>query len=169
MSPKAGSSTAFIFVTLLIKLGAIALLAGFIARFGQFRRLLLIEQRSPRQKLLFAAFLGVPFMLAVLARLLGRSPQGLGYQGADLSLEVTVLAGLLGGTIVGLVVGMMVSLPAVLGHEILAAPMAVLYAVVAGTVRWLCPDKEEVWKFSPFIDLSLYRSIRQRFKHPALD
>jgi two-component system, LytTR family, sensor kinase len=168
MSPKAGSSTAFIFVTLLIKLGAIALLAGFIARFGQFRRLLFIEQRSPRQKLLFAAFLGVPFMLAVLARLLGRS-QGAGYQGADLSLEVTVLAGLLGGTIVGLVVGMMVSLPAVLGHEILAAPMAVLYAVVAGTVRWLCPDKEEVWKFSPFIDLSLYRSIRQRFKHPALD
>lgn len=168
MSPKAGSSTAFIFVTLLIKLGAIALLAGFIARFGQFRRLLFVEQRSPRQKLLFAAFLGVPFMLAVLARLLGRS-QGAGYQGADLSLEVTVLAGLLGGTIVGLVVGMMVSLPAVLGHEILAAPMAVLYAVVAGTVRWLCPDKEEVWKFSPFIDLSLYRSIRQRFKHPALD
>ncbi len=168
MSPKAGSSTAFIFVTLLIKLGAIALLAGFIARFGQFRRLLFIEQRSPRQKLLLAAFLGVPFMLAVLARLLGRS-QGAGYQGADLSLEVTVLAGLLGGTIVGLVVGMMVSLPAVLGHEILAAPMAVLYAVVAGTVRWLCPDKEEVWKFSPFIDLSLYRSIKQRFKHPALD
>jgi two-component system LytT family sensor kinase len=166
MNPKA--SSAFILVTLLIKLGAIALLAGFIARFGQFRRLLFIEQRTPRQKLLFAAFLGVPFMLAVLARLLGRS-QGAGYQGADLSLEVTVLAGLLGGTIVGLVVGMMVSLPAVLGHEILAAPMAVLYAVVAGTARWLCPDKEEVWKFSPFIDLSLYRSIRQRFKHPALD
>ena len=31
------------------------------------------------------------------------------------------------------------------------------------------PDKEEIWKFSPFIDLSLYRSIKQRFKHPALD
>jgi two-component system LytT family sensor kinase len=154
----------FTLVTLLIKLAVTALLAGFIARFGGFRRLLLIEQRTPRQKLLLAAFLGVPFMLGVLARLLAR------YQGADLNLEVTVVAGLLGGTIVGLVVGMMVSLPAVLmGHEILAAPMAVLYAVVAGSARWVCPNKEEVWKFSPFIDLSLYRSIKQRFKHPALD
>jgi len=80
------------------------------------------------------------------------------------------VAGLLGGTIVGLVVGMMVSLPAVLiGHEILAAPLAVLYAVVAGSARWVCPDKEEVWKFTPFVDLSLYRSIKQRFKHPAMD
>ncbi len=165
MDPNA--STARIFVTLLIKLGVVALLAGFIARFGRFRRLLFIEQRSPRQKLQFAAFLGVPFMLSMLTRLLGHGS----YPGTDLSLEVTVLGGLLGGTIVGLVVGMIVSLPAVLipPHEILAAPMAVLYAVVAGTVRWVCPDKGEVWKFSPFIDLSLYRSIRQRFKHPALD
>src|SRR2546426_8313880 len=29
--------------------------------------------------------------------------------------------------------------------------------------------KEEIWKFSPFIDLSLYRSIKQRFKQPGLD
>jgi two-component system LytT family sensor kinase len=47
--------------------------------------------------------------------------------------------------------------------------MAVFYAVVAGSARWVCPDKEEVWKFSPFVDLSLYRSIKQRFKHPAMD
>ncbi len=153
-----------ILVTLLIKLGLIASLASIIARFSQFKRLIFVEQRTPRQKLLFAAFLGVPFMLGVLARLLAR------YQGADLSLEVTVLSGLLGGTITGLVVGTMVSLPAVLlGKEILATPMAVLYALVAGSARWICPDKEVIWKFSPFIDLSLYRSIKQRFKQPALD
>jgi two-component system LytT family sensor kinase len=164
MNPTLGDSPALILVTLLIKLGFIASLASIIARFGRFRRLIFIEQRGPREKLLFAAFLGVPFMLGVLARLLA------GYQGADLSLEITVLAGLLGGTIVGLVVGMMVSIPAVLiGHEILAAPLAVFYAVVAGSARWVCPDKEEVWKFSPFIDLSLYRSIKRRFQHPAMD
>ncbi len=151
-------------LTLLIKTGVMAVLAGFVARFNPFRRLILVEVRSPRQKLLFAVFLGVPFMLGVLGRCL------LQYQGLDLSLEVTVVSGLMGGTIVGLVVGMMVSLPAVLiKHEILAAPMAVLYAVLAGSARWLCPDKEEIWKFTPFIDLSLYRSIKQRFKHPALD
>ena len=57
-------------VDLLIKLAVMALLAGFIARFGMFRRLLLIEQRGPREKIQFAAFLGLPFMLGVLARLL---------------------------------------------------------------------------------------------------
>jgi len=155
---------ATILVPLLIKLAVIALLAGFIARFGRFRKLIVIEQRSPSEKLEFAVFLGVPFTLGVLARLLA------GYPSTDLSLEVTVVAGLLGGTIASLVVGMMVSLPAFLiGHESLAVPMAVLYAVVAGTARWVCPDKEEIWKFSGFIDLSLYRSIKQRFQHPALD
>lgn len=153
-----------LFVTLLIKLCVIASLASIIARFQSFRRLIFLEERNPKQKLLFAAVMGVPFMLGVMSRLVA------GYQGADLSLEVIVLSGLLGGTIVGLVVGMMVSVPAVLiGHEALAAPMAVLYAVVAGTARWVCPDKEEIWKFSPFIDLSLYRSIKQRFKQPGLD
>jgi two-component system LytT family sensor kinase len=164
MNPITYNPPTFTVVDLLIKLAVIALLAGFVARFGKFRRLLFIEQRGPREKLQFAAFLGVPFMLGVLARLLAHYPI------TDLSLEVTVLAGLLGGTIVGLVVAAMVSLPAVLiGHEILATPMAVLFAVVAGSARWVCPDKEEIWKFSPFIDLSLYRSIKQRFRHPAID
>jgi two-component system LytT family sensor kinase len=164
MSSYVNNSGAAILVALLIKLAVISLLAGFIARFGRFRELIFIERRSPSEKLEFAAFLGIPFTLGVLARLLAHYPS------TDLSLEVTVLAGLLGGTIAGLVVGMMVSMPAVLiGHEILAAPMAVLYAVVAGTARWVCPDKEEIWKFSGFIDLSLYRSIKKRFQHPALD
>lgn len=164
MGPNAASSTAFIFVTLLIKVGVVALLAGFIARFGQFRNLLFIEQRNPRQKLQFAIYLGVPFLLASLTRHLAN------YKGIDVGLEATALAGLLGGTIVGLVVGVIVSLPAALiGHEILALPMAALYSVVAGLARSVCPDKEEIWKFSPFIDLSLYRSIRRRFKHPAMD
>jgi two-component system, LytTR family, sensor kinase len=164
MTQGLGNSPVPIFVILLLKLAVMALLAGFIARFGRFRRLLLVEQRGPHEKLMFAAFLGVPFMLGVLARLLAH------YQATDLNLEVTVVAGLLGGTIGGLVVGMMVSLPAVLiGHEIWAAPLAVLYAVVAGSARWVCPDKEEVWKFTGFVDLSLYRSIKQLFKNPAMN
>ncbi len=157
-------TTTFILVTMLIKLGLIAALASIIARFELFKRLIFVEQRTPRQKLQFAVFLGVPFMLATLTRLVAHFP------GADLSLEATVLAGLLGGTITGLVVGMMVSLPAWLHWgEFLAPLMATLYAVMAGTARWICPDKEAIWKFSPFVDLSLYRSIRQRFRAPVLD
>src|SRR5436309_447991 len=133
MNEAANSSPAIIFVTLLIKVGVMALLAGFIARFGLFRELRMIEKRTPRQKLQFAAFLGIPFMLGVMARLAG-------YRGADLSLEVTVLAGLLGGTIVGLAVGMMVSLPAwLIGHEFVAFLMAVLYACVAALTSQINP------------------------------
>jgi two-component system LytT family sensor kinase len=179
----------FTVVDLLIKLAVMALLAGFIARFSMFRRLLMIEQRGPREKIQLAAFLGLPFMVGVLARLLA------GYPTADLSLEITVVAGLLGGTIVGLAVALIVNLPILMmafwakvlslapalastipafliphfRPELLALPMATLYAVAAGTARWVCPDKEEIWKFSPAFDLSLYRSIRQRFKHPAID
>src|SRR5208282_3175209 len=154
-------------VDLLIKLAVMALLAGFIARFSMFRRLLLIEQRGPREKIQFAAFLGLPFMVGVLARLFAESQ----YPTADLSLEVTVLAGLLGGTIVGLAVALIVNLPILLvalwvaalslfpalaqsapawlipyyRPELLAPLMATLYAVWAGTARWMCPDKEEIW------------------------
>jgi two-component system LytT family sensor kinase len=168
MNPSTYTPLPFTVVDLLIKLAVMALLAGFIARFAMFRRLLVIEQREPREKIEFALFLGLPFMIGVLVRLLE------GYPTTDLSLEVTVLAGLLGGTIVGLLVAVIVNLPTLMfpvGHvEFLALPMAAaLYAVVAGTLRWMCPDKEEIWKFSPFPDLSLYRSIRQRFKHPAID
>ena len=174
MNPYLNSPATAIVMGLLVKLAVIALLAGFIARFGRFRQLIFIEQRSPSEKLEFAVFLGIPFTLGVLARLLAGYPnlaKPIGpFPTTDLSLEVTVLAGLLGGTIASLVVGMMVALPAVLiRHELLAAPMAVLYAVVAGTARWVCPDKEVIWKFSGFIDLSLYRSIKQRFQHPAVD
>lgn len=189
MNPQWQDPQSFRVVDLLIKLAIMALLAGFIARFSMFKRLLLIEQRGPRQKIEFAAFLGLPFMLGVLARLLGNYPT------ADLSLEVTVLGGLLGGTIVGLSVALIVNIPILAvtlwvalftafpgfaqvtpgwlmppARAELAAPfMATLYAVVAGTLRFVCPDKEEIWKFSPDIGLNLYRSIKQRFKHPAID
>jgi len=181
----------FTVVDLLIKLAVMALLAGFIARFSMFRNLLMVEQRGPREKIQFAAFLGLPFMVGVLARLSAQSQ----YPTTDLSLEVTVLAGLLGGIIVGWAVALIVNLPILLAllwvailsvfpalarsapawslpyyrPEFVAPLMAILYAFLAGTARWVCPDKEEIWKFSPSFDLSLYRSIKQRFKHPAFD
>jgi two-component system, LytTR family, sensor kinase len=163
MQPPLIRPTAII-LTLLMKLGVIASLASIIARFGRFKRLIFIEQRTSQEKLEFALLLGVPFALGVLTRVI------LGYQLADLSLEVTALGGLLGGTLVGLAVGFMVGLPAVLiGHEILVIPMLALCALVAGLARRLCPDKEAIWQFSPFIDLSLYRSIKLRFKQSSLD
>ena len=162
--PTSTPSPVLILVTLLIKLGLIASLASIIIRFGTFKELLFIEEKGARQKIQFAAFLGIPFFLGVMARLLA------GYKGADLSLEVTLLAGLLGGGMVGLLVGLMVHLPAFLiGGEWMAIVMLSLYALVGSLVRYVCPDKEEIWKYSPFIELSLYRSIRRRFTNPGMD
>ena len=164
MPTTSSSPTLFLLVTLLIKLGVIASLASIIPRIGTFRNLLFIERRSMREKVLFSTFLGVPFMLGVLARLLAR------YQGADLSLEITFVAGLLGGGVAGLMVGMLVHLPAVLlGGEILALPMLAIYALVGGLVRHVCPDKEEIWRYSPFIELSLYRSIKRWVTHRGME
>ena len=171
MNLNPNSSLGLIFVTLLIKLGAVSLLAAFIARFGIFRRLLMVEQRTPRQKLQLAAFLGVPFMLGVLARLLAQ------YRGVDLSLEVTVLAGLLGGTIVGLVGGMVVSLPALLiplamAHgksEFVAVFLGVFFAATPRTARVGFPDKEEISEISPPLVLNPPPSLQPRLTHPPTD
>ncbi len=164
MPTTSGSPTLFLLVTLLIKLGVMASLASIIPRIGTFRNLLFIERRSIREKVLFSTFLGVPFMLGVLARLVAR------YQGTDLSLEITFVAGLLGGGVAGLMVGMLVHLPAVLlGEEILALPMLAIYALVGGLVRHVCPDKEEIWRYSPFIELSLYRSIKRWVTHRGME
>ena len=162
--PTISFSHGLVLITLLIKLGLIASLASIIPRFGTFRKLLFIERKGSREKLQFSAFLGIPFLLGVLARLVA------GYQGADLSLEVTFLAGLLGGGVVGLVVGLMVHLPAVLvAGEWLAVVMLAFYGLVGGLVRHLCPDKEQIWKYSPFIELSLYRSLKRRFTRSGMD
>src|SRR5947209_20279691 len=110
MKSPVNTSAAFVFVTLLIKIGVVALLAGFIARFGRFRSLILEEQRKPRQKLALAAFLGVPFMLGVLTRMLA------GYEGPGVGLEANVMAGICGGHIEAVVECVMVSLPGWLGR-----------------------------------------------------
>ena len=121
----------FTVVDLLIKLAVIALLAGFIARFSMFRRLLMIEQRGPREKIQFAAFLGLPFMIGVW-------PVYLPVPTTDLSLEVTVVAGLLGGTIVGLAVALIVCLP-ILAITLWTAVLTFFPALTDTLPIWMIP------------------------------
>ena len=156
----------FTVVDLLIKLAVMALLAGFIARFSMFRHLLLIEQRGPRQKIQFAAFLGLPFMVGVLAGACWDLPHHRFKPGSDGTGRAVGWNDrrLGGGLIVNLPILMilmdryLIICPVLAGASDLAIPsyrpecwrlMATLYAVVAGTPRWVCPDKEEIWKFSP--------------------
>ena len=43
-----------------------------------------------------------------------------------------------------------------------------LCGFIAGQLRTLAPDREDIWSFSPFIDLSVYRMIRRNLPTPRL-
>ena len=103
--PKNTSPEQFLLVTLMVKLAVVAVLATMLVRFPWFRRILLTEKRDWPERLIFAASLGVPLTVGVLARLL------LNYEAADLTLSGSFLAGLLAGPYAGAIVGSMVGIP----------------------------------------------------------
>jgi two-component system LytT family sensor kinase len=59
--------------------------------------------------------------------------------------------------------------PALLHGEWMTLPFSVLCGLAAGQLRELAHDKEDVWSFSPFIDLSIYRWIRRNLPKPRFD
>ena len=134
--------------TLLLKVGFAASLAAWLVRFADFRRVLFTEQRDSDLKIKLLLFLTPPLALGVLLRLVG-------YRFADLTLEGSFLLGLMGGKVVGLLGGSIVSLPAFLHHEWLAMPMAAVAGLLAGLIRQIIPNKEDVWHFGPFLFLNI--------------
>jgi two-component system LytT family sensor kinase len=86
----------------------------------------------------------------------------------DLSLETTLLLGIMGGRLSGGLGGGLIALPAVLHGEWAALPFNVACGVLAGQLRRVAPELEDIWSFSPFIDLSIYRWIRRNLPVPRL-
>src|SRR5438045_5918300 len=64
--------------------------------------------------------------------------------------------------------GALVAMPAALHGEWATLPFSLLCGFVAGQLRTFVSDKEEIWSFSPFIDLSIYRWIRRNLPVPRL-
>ena len=64
--------------------------------------------------------------------------------------------------------GAVLSVPAVLHHEFLALPFNLLLGLAAGAIGRFV-EKEEIWSFTPFVDLSLYRWIRRNVIKPRID
>ena len=147
-------------IRLLVKLGVVAVLASFMVRSNAFKRMLMREQRTLNQRLLLAlSFAGI-FGTGVAVRVLTH-----GYQAADLGLEASLLAGLLAGYVTGLVSGVLVSIPAMLAGEYLTMPLLAAVGVLGGLLRDCAPDTEEIWRFSPLFDLSLYRLFKRGHDH----
>jgi two-component system LytT family sensor kinase len=152
-----------ILITLLVKLGVVASVASILARGSTFRRLFFAEQRRPRQTLALLAFFLVPLTLGVWIRLAVPN-----FLAADISFETVILLGLLVGPGWAMLGGAVLSAPAVLHHEYLALPFNVLLGLGAGLLGRIV-EKEEIWSFTPFIDLSLYRWVRRNLIKPRID
>jgi len=90
------------------------------------------------------------------------------FAGGDLSLETTILLGVIAGRVAGAVGGAMLAIPAVIYGQWVILPFNVLCGLVAGQLRHLAADHEEIWSFSPFVDLSIYRWIRRNLSRPRL-
>ena len=152
-----------ILITLLVKLGVAAAVASALARSRTFQHLLFAERRSRYQTAGLLAFFLIPLTLGVWLRLIVPN-----FLAADISFETVILLGLLVGPSWAMLGGIVLSAPAAYHHEYLALPFNAALGIAAGILGRFV-EKEEIWGFTPFIDLSLYRWVRRNLRQPRLD
>ena len=150
-----------ILINLLIKLGVAASAASILGRSVEFKSLLFRDERNWKQKIYLVLWIGVPLALGVWIRFGARS-----FAAGDLSFETTVLLGVIGGRFTGVMGGVLLALPAFWHGEWATLPFNVLCGFVAGQLRIIAPNREDIWSFSPFVDLSIYRWIRRNLPTP---
>ena len=147
-------------VILLMKLAASAALASILGRSSAFLRMLTREERTTPQRLQMAFGFAVIFGGGIVLRVLTNN----NYQALDLGLEGALLAGVLGGYLTGLTGGLLISLPAcILNGEWMAMLLYAGLGVTGGLLRDLAPSKDDIWRFSPYLDLTVYRIFRAKY------
>jgi two-component system LytT family sensor kinase len=147
-------------VSLLVKLGAMASIASVLARSSHFKAMLMRETRTLSQRLVLSLWLSSVFAASVATRVVAPN-----YHAADLGLEGSLLAGILGGYVTGLLSGVLISLPAVFWGQHLTMPLLAGIGVLGGVLRDCAPDPEDIWRFSPFFDLNIYRFFKESRNH----
>ncbi|MCX6624165.1 MAG: sensor histidine kinase, partial [Acidobacteria bacterium] len=150
-------------VILLVKLAVSASLASVLARSNIFVRMLLREERTLTQRLQLALGFAVIYGAGVTIRILTHNS----YQAIDLGFEGSILAGLFGGYVTGLLSGVLISIHATANGEYLSMFLCAAVGVMAALVRDCAPNPKEIWKFTPFFDLSIYRLIRGKERRRA--
>jgi two-component system LytT family sensor kinase len=158
-----------ILINLLVKLGVAAAIAAGLVRWVEFKSLLFREERSLKDRLYLvlwlalSAWIGIRLALGVWIRFGAES-----LFAGDLSFETTILLGAIAGRFAGVTGGALLALPEVLsGGSWLLLPLNMLIGLVSGQLREFAPHREEIWKFSPFNYLSLYRWIRRAQPRPS--
>ncbi len=147
-------------VALLLKIAVAASVASILMRFRGIRRIILRDDRTVAERLNLALIFSFIFGVGEIARIMTPNQ----YQAIDLSLESALIAGLLGGYVSGLVGGICVSVPAMFAGEYMSMPLYSAAGVVGGLLRDLAPEKEDIWYFSAFIDLNVYRVIQEAIR-----
>lgn len=152
-----------IIITLLVKLGVAASVASALARSRTFQRLLFADHRRHSQTAAMLAFFLVPLTLGVWARTTVPN-----FLAADISFETTILLGFLVGPGWAMLGGAVLAIPALVHHEYLALIFNPALGLAAGAFGRFV-QAEEIWDFTPLIDLSLYRWIRRNLRQPRID
>src|SRR5579862_4529026 len=145
-------------VILMVKLAVAASLASVLTRSARFTSMLMREDRTLMHRVQMALVSALIFASGVLVRVV----TGSSYQAVDLGLEGSLVMGMLGGYVTGLLAGVLIPIPAVLRGEWMSMILFAAVGVLGGLLRDVAPDKEAIWQFSPFPDLSLWRLLRRR-------
>ncbi|MDQ2776086.1 MAG: histidine kinase [Acidobacteriota bacterium] len=151
---------------LLIKVAVSASIASILMRFARIQKILLKDERTVSDRLLLAFIFSLLFGASAAARILSRHE----YPAIDLALEGSIIAGMLGGYVSGLVTGICASLPDMFHGSYMSMPLFAACGLIGAVMHDLAPEKEDIWYFSPFVDLNLYRLFRQmlRLKRTAI-
>src|SRR5260370_2283442 len=152
-----------ILIQLLVKLGVAAAVSSALVRSVEFKSLLFREECTLWQKIYLVLWFGLPIATGVWIRFSAQS-----FLAGDVTFERALLLGVIGGRWAGVWGGVLLGLPALLHGEWATMPFSMLCGFIAGQLRTLALDKEEIWSFSPFIDLSVYRWIRRNLPRPRL-
>lgn len=150
-------------ITLLVKLGVAASVASALARSRTFQKLLFADRRTPAQTVALLAFFLVPLTLGVWVRTTVPN-----FLAADISFETVILLGFLIGPGWAALGGIVLAAPAAYHHEYLALPFNAALGIAAGILGRFV-EMEEIWGFTPFVDLSLYRWVRRNLRKPRVD
>ena len=159
-------TNSLILITLLVELGVAAAVSSSLARSKTFRDLLLLTHRTfPTDD----EAGGADLLDAGDAWACGFGCGCRTFMLADISFETTILMGFcwarwpaMGGRRAAL------SLPAMWHGEYWTLPVNL---VIGGDRRGVRPIRgcEDVWSFSPLIDLSIYRWVSRNLQRPHLD
>ena len=150
-------------ITLLVKLGVAAAVSAGLARSRVFKRLLFSEKRTRSQTAALLSFILIPLTLGVGMRFWVPN-----WYAGDIAFETVIIIGVLIGPASALVSAVVLAIPTLVHQEFLTLPFNLAVAILAG-IYGRFVEKEEVWSFSPFVDLSIYRWIRRNLRKPRFD